>query len=96
MFRFSPKVFNLRMPQRESPAGTIAQEKMKVTECTQIVQNECTQFFADVLSYVKKKISKNVHLRISLCEMQKVRCDTVYAAEKICQSLCSLNLRLAE
>ncbi len=84
------------MPQRESPTGTIAQEKMKVTECTQIVQKECTQFFADVLSYVKKRILKNVHFRISLREMQKVSSDAVYAAEKICQSLRSLNLRLAE
>ena len=60
------------------------------------MQNECTQFFADVLRYGKENFVENVHLRISLCEMQKVRCDAVYAAEKICQSLRSLNLRLAE
>jgi len=49
-----------------------------------------------VLRYVKVRILENVHLRISLCEMQKVSSDAVYAAEKICQSLRSLNLRLAE
>ena len=49
-----------------------------------------------MLRYVKVDFLENVHLRISLCEMQKVGCDAVYAAEKICQSQRSLNLRLAD
>ena len=49
-----------------------------------------------MVRYEKANLGENVHLRISLCEMQKVRCDAVNAAEKICQSLRSLNLRLAD
>ena len=51
--------------------------------------------FGEVVRYEKANLGENVHLRISLCEMQKVHSDAVYAAEKICQSLRSLNLRVA-
>ena len=43
--------------------------------------------FGEVVRYEKANLGENVHLRISLCEMQKVSSDAVYAAEKICQSL---------
>ena len=96
MFRFSPKVFNLRMPQRESPAGTIAQGFWFVTKCQKNWSKIVHRIFCRSGKIRQEETTRNVHLRISVCEMQKVSSDAVYAAEKICQSLRSLNLRLTE
>ena len=96
MFRFSPKVFNLRMPQRESPAETIAQGFWFVTKCQKNWSKIVHRIFCRSGKIRKEETARNVHFRISLREMQKVGCDAVYTAEKICQSLCSLNLRLAD